>query len=149
MLPMAVSLIPILRPDVRHRSELYAGAFVLATMAWTHSMRRCPDLPQGQRMAYFWGVALANLSVVVAGTAAGHILAGRVAPEILLGLVFLTPVFFLLLFAAEPLDRSTALALALGAFLGPAIHAVSPEWSVLAGGLVAGTAAYALGRPRP
>lgn len=146
LLPMAVSLIPVLRPDARGRGELYAGAFVLSTMAWTHAMRRCPDLPAGERMPYFWGVALSNVVVVVVGTAVGHTLAGTVAPEILLGLVFLTPVFFLLLFAAESPGRSGAMALVFGAALGPAIHTVSPEWSVLANGLLAGTAAYALGR---
>ena len=148
LLPMAVSLMPILRPGARSQVELYAGVYVMATMAWSHSMRRCPDLPTDQRMPYFWGVALANLVVVVAGTAAGHTLAGTVAPEIVLGLVFLTPVFFLLLFAAESPDRSGVAALALGAVLGPAIHLVSPEWSVLAGGILAGTAAYTLGRFR-
>ena len=148
ILPMAISLMPILRPGARGQAELYAGVFVLATMSWTHSMRRCPDLPADQRMPYFWGVALSNLVVVVAGTAAGHTLAGTVAPEIVLGLIFLTPVFFMLLFVAESPDRSGVAALALGAVLGPAIHLVSPEWSVLAGGILAGTAAYMLGRSR-
>ena len=148
LVPMAVSLVPMLKPDVRHRSELYAGAFILSTMAWTHSMRRCPDLPAGQRMPYFWGIALANVVVVVTGTAVGHALAGTVAPEILIGLVFLTPVFFLLLFAAESPDRSGVMALAFGAVLGPAIHILSPEWSVLGGGVLAGTAAFALGHFR-
>ncbi len=115
-------------------------------MTWTHSMRRCPNLPADQWMPYFWGAALANLVVVVAGTAAGHTLAGTVAPEIMLGLVFLTPVFFLLLFAAESPDLAGVASLVLGAVLGPAIHLASPEWSVLAGGLAGGTIAYALGR---
>lgn len=148
LLPMAVSLIPILRPGARGSAELYAGAFVLSTMAWTHSIRRCPNLPVDQRMPYFWGVALTNLVVVVAGTVAGHTLAVAVAPEIVLGLVFLTPVFFLLLFAAESPDRSGVAALALGAVLGPAIHLVNPEWSVLAGGFLAGTVAFTFGRFR-
>ena len=148
LLPMAISLMPILRLGARGPIELYAGVHVLATMSWTHSMRRCPDLPLDQRMPYYWGIALANWVVVIAGTAVGHMLAGTVAPEILLGLVFLTPVFFLLLFVAESPDRSGVAALAFGAVLGPAIHLVSPEWSVLAGGILAGTAAFMLGAPR-
>ncbi len=146
ILPMVVSLMPLLRPGAHGRPELYAAAHLVATMSWTACMRRCPDLPFDQRMPYFWGVALANLAVVVLGTAAGHTLAGAVAPEILLGLVFLTPVFFLLLFAAESPDSAGIASLMLGAVFGPMIHLASPEWSVFAGGLAGGTIAYALGR---
>jgi predicted branched-subunit amino acid permease len=148
ILPMVLSLMPLLTPGARGRLELYAATHLVATMSWTSCMRRCPDLPFDQRMPYFWGVALANLGVVVLGTVVGHTLAGAVAPEILIGLVFLTPVFFLLLFAAESPDLAGVVSLMLGAVLGPAIHLLSPEWSVFAGGLAGGTIAFALVRKR-
>jgi Na+-translocating ferredoxin:NAD+ oxidoreductase RnfD subunit len=36
-------------------------------------------------------------------------------------------------------------AILLGAMLGPIFYFISPEWSVLIGGVVAGTAAYLIG----
>ena len=36
----------------------------------------------------------------------------------------------------------------LGAVLGPAFYIISPEWSILFGGLIAGTTAFVLGEKK-
>ena len=38
-----------------------------------------------------------------------------------------------------------SLSIILGAFLGPAFYFLSPEWSILFGGFIAGTIAYFVG----
>lgn len=146
LLPMTVAVMPILRHGRRDRLEFYAGAFILATMSWTYSMQRGPTLPTSQRMAYFWGVAVLNYAVVITGTGIGYALAGGLPVEIMRGLVFLMPVFFLLVFTAEAASRAVVLALVLGGVLGPAIFVVSPEWSVLGCGLAGGTLAFLVRR---
>jgi predicted branched-subunit amino acid permease len=61
-----------------------------------------------------------------------------------LGLVFLNPIYFLLVFIVDLQQRLRALALVSGAVLGPPLHALSPDWGLLLAGLVAGTAAFAI-----
>ena len=148
LLPMTVSLMPLLAAGNRRRWQLYAGAHLLASMAWTHVMRRGPSLPTDQRMAYYLGVAGANYAVIIVFTAVGFHLAGGLPVEVVRGLVYLTPLFFLLLFIGEIRDAAVALSLALGAGLGPAIYSVNPELAVLGCGLIGGTMGFAIGQLR-
>jgi predicted branched-subunit amino acid permease len=59
-----------------------------------------------------------------------------------LGLVFINPIYFLILFAGNLVNRAWILALGIGAIVGPALHLLTPEWGLLITGLTAGTAAY-------
>jgi predicted branched-subunit amino acid permease len=59
-----------------------------------------------------------------------------------LGLVFLNPVYFILILSGDVRHRLMILALAGGALAGPLIHLWTPPWSVLLGGFVGGTMAY-------
>jgi predicted branched-subunit amino acid permease len=59
-----------------------------------------------------------------------------------LGLVFLNPIYFMLIFVADFRQPERALALGLGAVAGPLLHLVDPDWGLLATGLIAGTAAF-------
>lgn len=142
LLPMSMALMPLLRPSGRGRLVLYAAAFPLASTSWAYATRRCPTLPPDQRLPYFLGFALSNLAVIVAATALGYALADRLDESITAGLIFVTPVFFMLLFIAESPHRAGLFALALGAALGPPVYMLIPEWSVLLSGLAAGTLAF-------
>jgi len=82
------------------------------------------------------------------GTALGFYAVGSVPRPVALGLLFLNPVFFAILLAAIS-GRMLALALALGAVLGPLTFTVLPEWSLLISGVVGGTIAFWLGNRRP
>ena len=63
-----------------------------------------------------------------------------------LGLVFLNPLYFMLLFTADLMRKERGLALVLGAVLGPLFHLVSPDWGLLATGLIGGTLAFTIAR---
>jgi predicted branched-subunit amino acid permease len=65
-----------------------------------------------------------------------------------LGLVFLNPIYFLLLFAADLASRPRLMALGFGAALGPVLHLITPDWGLLLCGLIAGSLAFALDRAR-
>jgi predicted branched-subunit amino acid permease len=82
------------------------------------------------------------------GTAAGYLAAGALPRPVRFGLVFLNPVFFALIFA-DARDRAAVLALLIGALAGPLLHLVSPDWGVLASGMIAGSAAFWLARALP
>jgi predicted branched-subunit amino acid permease len=77
-------------------------------------------------------------------TAIGYLLPGLLPASVTLGLVFLNPIYFMLIFAADARARARALALGFGAICGPLLHLVSPEWGLLATGLIAGTLAFAI-----
>jgi predicted branched-subunit amino acid permease len=147
-LPMTVALLPMLRAPGRADWRIYAAVHLLAMTGWAASMRRCPQLPQAQRLPWFVGFALTNWVACLVSTAVGYVLAESLPPLVRQGLVFVGPLYFLLILTGETRTRHGVLALALGAVVGPLIHLATPQWSVLLGGLVGGTVAWALLRAR-
>jgi predicted branched-subunit amino acid permease len=149
LLPMAVTLMPLLRSRGTPRWHYYLGANFVAATAWAVSMQRCPQLPRAQRLAYFVSLGATLWMITVAGTAVGFFLAELLPRSVTLGLVFINPVYFMLLFAADLKRRARALALGFGAVLGPLLQPVADDWGLLLTGLIAGTAAFLANRWLP
>jgi predicted branched-subunit amino acid permease len=142
LLPMTVTLMPVLRAPGAPRWRAYLVSHFVAVTAWTVAMQRCPDLPEDQRLPYFAGFGAALWTVSITATGLGFVLAGIVPSTLTLGLVFLNPIYFMLIFVADFRSRARALALGLGAATGPLLHLVLPKWDLLLTGLIAGTAAF-------
>ncbi len=149
LLPMVLTLMPILRagdgsrrPRLRH----FIAAHFVAITGWAISMQRAPDMPPAQRLPFFAGFTVALWLATVACTAVGFALAGLLPAYVTLGLVFINPLYFMLVFIADFRRRDRALALAFGAVLGPAFFLIDADWGLLATGLVAGSLAFAIDR---
>lgn len=141
-LPMTLSLVPVMRDTRYKRLVVYLVAHLIAMTTWAMAMRRCPELPQPQRLPYFAGFAATCVSVSVICCPIGFYLSGAFPPLLRLGFVFLTPVYFFVILVGDVRTRLAAAALACGALAGPLLHLLSPQWSVLLSGFVGGTAAY-------
>lgn len=146
LLPMAITLLPIVRAPRIPRFVYYLAAHLIAVTGWVAAMRDCPHLPVAQRLPYFVGYAAALWCVTLVATALGFALAGAVPREVTLGLVFINPIYFMLLLVADLRIGSRILAAVLGALLGPLSYLVVPDWSLLMTGVTAGTLAFAIGR---
>jgi predicted branched-subunit amino acid permease len=120
-----------------NRWRIGAAVHLLAMTGWTASMRRCPGLPPGERLPWFVGFALTNWVCCLVATAVGYALADSLPPLVRQGLVFVGPLYFVLILTGETRTRHGVLALACGAVAGPLIHLASPQWSVMLGGLMA------------
>ena len=147
-MPMTVALLPMLRSVGRPTWRLYAAVHLLAMTGWAASMRRCPELPREQRLPWFVGFALTNWIASLVSTAVGYGLAESLPPLVRQALVFIGPLYFVLILTGETRTRHGVLALACGALAGPLIYLATPQWSVLLGGLVGGTLAWVLLRAK-
>ncbi len=147
-LPMTLMLMPEMR-DPRHRPwKYYLVAQLLSLSGWTMAVARFPDMPREQRLPWFYGFTLVLVGASGASTAAGYLGADRLAPGAQVALVFMVPMYYVLILAGAVRDRIAALGLACGAIAGPLAYLVVPAWSVVLGGLAGGTAAYLLVRRR-
>lgn len=144
-LPMTVSLFPLLKGGVRPWAWAYLLAHFVSINTWVALMRRGPSLPLEQRAPYFLGCSLLLMGAGVAGTAIGFALAGVLPRTLTLGLVYLSPAYFLMVFAGVR-ERGGVIAVLLGAGAGPLLHLLSPEWGVPATGVIGGTLAFLLDR---
>ena len=142
LLPMAVTLVPILRSEGTPTWKYYLFAHFIAVTGWAVALRVCPHLPRPERLPYFAAFAGTLWATTLTATAAGYFLASAVPAYVTLGLVFLNPIYFMLVFAAEVRKPPRVAALAIGAVLGPLIHLASPDWSLMLTGLIGGSLAF-------
>lgn len=145
LLPMTVALMPLLRAGLWPRWLYYVAAHWVAVTGWAAALKACPRQPKSERLAYFLGFNATLWSATLTATAAGFWLAGSVPPLVSLGLVFLNPLYFMLVFAGDVPTRLRLYSLLLGALAGPAFHLLDPDYGLLLAGVVAGTAAFLLG----
>lgn len=143
-LPMTLTLIPYVPAAARGR-VLYALVHLVSMTSWAVMMKDFSRLAPERRLAYFTGFGLVCWGVAVPGTVLGYLLAGRVPTPLTAALVFLNPLFFLLLFA-EVRSRASRFALVIGGVAGPLVHLWAPGWSIIVCGLAGGTAAFLLDR---
>jgi predicted branched-subunit amino acid permease len=146
LLPMTISAMPLLRHPNHARILYWIAAHFIAVTGWAQLMRRAPILGPEHRLPYYFGLTLTLWFISLAATAVGWELAGQVPQPVTLGLVFLNPLYFMLLFLADIAGRARMLALGFGAALGPLLHLITPGWGLMLCGLIAGTLAFALDR---
>lgn len=144
LLPMTLSLVPQLRHGGVPRWQLYLAAHLIAVTGWAMTMRVAPRLPPEERLAFFTGFTSLLWLSVVACTAVGYYLPGALPERVTLALLFLNPLYFLLIFLTDLRQVSRTLALAFGAVLGPPLFLLEPDWSLLFAGFIGGTAAFLL-----
>jgi predicted branched-subunit amino acid permease len=146
MMPMAITLMPLMRVPGRPRWIAYPVSHLVAVTCWAVGMLRCPAMPPPQRMPFFVGFASTIFLAALVGTALGFFLSGLLPREVSLGLVFVNPVYFMLLFLADLRHRGRVLALGFGTVLAPTLHALTPSWGLLLAGILGGTTAFAVDR---
>jgi predicted branched-subunit amino acid permease len=99
-------------------------------------------MARAQRLSWWYGFTLVLMVVSALSTALGYLGADRLPPLARLALVFMVPMYYLLILTGAVQNRSAALGLACGAIAGPLAYLASPEWSVPLAGLAGGSAAY-------
>lgn len=140
--PMTAALLPALRhPRWRGWHYYLVGHFVAMT-GWAVAMRRCPQMPPEERLPYFLGFAVMLWLACAGGTVLGFYLSHLFSERVTLGLVFLNPMYFVLILTGETRSRLGVAALLCGATAGPLLHLLVPQWSLILGGLLGGTAAF-------
>ncbi len=145
LLPMVLVLMPWF-PNTRlwHRLLL---SHAIAVTGWVQALKVFPDLPGPARVPYFWGFFAVLGVAAIGGTWTGFHLAGQVPAAVSLGLVFLNPVYFMIVLSADLAATWRRYAFGLGALAGPPAFLLSPDWGLLLAGLAAGTAAFVITRP--
>jgi predicted branched-subunit amino acid permease len=148
LMPMVMSLLPLMRqPETRTRS-LLLPAHLTAVSMWIESLRLLPTLPREQRIAFANGLGLTFMMAAHVGTVVGFYLATSLPPLLAAGMLFITPMSFLISTTRNCRLLADWTALGLGLVLGPLLAWQQVGLDVLWTGLGAGTAAYAAHRLR-
>lgn len=145
-LPMAMTLMPLLRHPRHPAWQLYAAAHFMSMTSWAVGMRRCEALRREDRLAYLVAFSATCWAACLVTGVVGYFAGGLLPAAVRLGLVFLTPLYFLCILVGDARTRMARIALACGAVSGPVLQRVDAQWGLLLAGLLAGTAAYLVQR---
>jgi predicted branched-subunit amino acid permease len=148
LLPMAVTLLPMLRrPDTRLRDLLLPTHFTSVSM-WVESLRLLPGLPRERRTAFCNGLSVGFMAAATSAGFLGYYLAAELPPLFAGALLFITPMAFLVSTARNARTMMDKLALVLGLALGTVLTASHVQLDLLWAGVGGGTLAYAVHRVR-
>jgi len=148
LLPMVVSLLPLLKQPGTPTRSLLLPAHLTAVSMWIEAFRLLPAIPRDQRIPYVSGLGIGFMTSAHVGTVAGYWLVGSLPPLLTAALLFLTPMSFLISTTRNCRLLMDWLALGLGITLGPVLAFWQVGLDLLWTGIIGGSAAYGIHRLR-
>ena len=143
--PMAVSLFPLMMDESQPKWKYYLSCHFIAVSSWLIMKSNYETVEKKDRVDFWIGIGSATLSVSVLATILGFYLADYLNKDMLMGLAILNPIYFTCMMVGAMKTLQITLSVILGAILGPVFYFFSPEWSILLGGLVAGSISFLVG----
>lgn len=143
--PMVVSFIPAMSRERSSFLALIVYAQLLSINSWAMCLREFPEIDPAYRRHYYVAFALTILSAAVAGTLLGYHISAVLPRPLVLGLIFLSPLFFALVLSAVSGAGERA-SLLLGCLVVPIAHQLFPSIDLLLTGLIGGSIGFMLGR---
>jgi len=143
--PMVVSFIPSMIREQTSFPRLVLYAQLLSINSWAVCLRKFPEIEPEHRRLYFVAFASTILSAAVIGTLLGYYASTVLPDPLVLGLIFISPLFFALVLSAVPRATEKA-SLILGCLVVPLAHYYLPSVDLLITGVVAGSLGFFLGK---
>jgi predicted branched-subunit amino acid permease len=142
LLPMVVTLLALIkRPDSRPR-DLLLPAHLTAVSMWVEAQRLAPALPRVRRIGFCNGLGIGFMLAAHVGALIGFYLAASLPALLKAGLLFLTPMSFLVSTARNAKLLADRLALGLGLVIGPLLAYSDVGLDLMWTGIIAGSCAY-------
>jgi predicted branched-subunit amino acid permease len=146
LLPMVLSLLPLLkRPETPTRALVLPAHFT-AVSVWIEAFRLLPPLPRASRIAFTNGLGVGFMAAAHVGAILGFYLVGSLPPLMTAALLFLTPISFLISTVRNCRLVADWLALGFGIVLGPMLARWDVGLDLLWTGIAGGTLAYGMHR---
>jgi len=144
-LPMVVSFVPAMSRSRASLPGMLLDAQLLSINSWAVCLREFPGIEPAYRHRYYVSFASSILLAAVAGTLLGYHGAVLLPAAIVLGLIFVSPLFFALVLSAVP-GRAERFSMLLGCATIPLTHYLLPSVDLLITGFVGGSLGFALGK---
>lgn len=148
LLPMVVALLPLLRRPGRGISDLLLPTHFTSISMWVESLRLLPAMAREHRVAFCNGLSVGFTVVASTFGLVGYYLAAGLPTLFAAGLLFLTPISFLISTARNARAMLDRLALALGLIIGPVLVYFQIGLDIMWTGIIGGSIAYAVHRWR-
>jgi predicted branched-subunit amino acid permease len=148
LLPMVVSLLPLMREKDTPIRRLILPAHLTAVSMWIEAQHLLPAMPREMRVPFANGLGVGFMLAAHAGTFVGYYLVGSLPPLLTAALLFLTPMSFLISTTRNCRVLADWLALVIGMLLGPLLVWWQVGFDLVWTGILGGSAAYGIHRLR-
>lgn len=143
---MTVALLPLLRTPTTPWPNLVLPAHFVAVTQWVESLRLLPSITQDRRIAFCNGISIGFVIAALIGGFLGFFLASRLPVALAAGLLFLTPISFLISIARNSRIFVERAAFVIGLIVAPLLAYFNVGLDLLWTGLIGGTLAFAMRR---
>jgi len=143
--PMTVSLMPLLQHKSQPRWKYYLSCHFIAVSAWLIMKSNYKSIDKKYRIDFWMGIGTGTWLTAIVSTIIGFLVSDHLDKNMMIGLAIVNPVYFSCMMLGAMKSLQINLSIILGSILGPAFFFISPEWSILYGGVLAGTIAYFIG----
>jgi predicted branched-subunit amino acid permease len=144
-MPMVVSFMPAMARGGAGLARQLLDAQLLSINSWAVCLREFPRVEPAWRHLYYLTFAGSILSAAVVGTLAGFYGAILLPAALVLGLIFVSPLFFALVLSATK-GLEERLSMLAGCVIVVAVQRLLPSADLLVTGLVGGSLGFAAGR---
>lgn len=144
-LPMVVSFVPAMSRGRSSLGGMLLDAQLLSINSWAVCLREFPSISPEYRHRYYVTFASSILLAAVIGTLIGYHGSVFLPAVVMLGLVFISPLFFGLVLVAVP-GRAQRFSMILGCATISIAHTLFPSVDLLVTGFVGGSVGFAVGR---
>ena len=140
--PMTVNITPLIRNSNVPKWKQYIGAHFIAVTSWFNFFSVQKNIKEDEKFNYFVGLGGFLWVNSVVCTVAGYLFSNLVPHEILIALVFINPMYFLVMTVSNLEEKKIICSILVGATLSIFLNDVFPGWSVLIAGVFAGTLGF-------
>ena len=142
LFPMTVYLIPIIKNNNTPKWQLFLISHLVAATAWINMLEIKKKIKKKNRLAFFTGYAGFLWLNSVIFTLLGYLSSNFITKEILIGMVFFNPMYFLALTISNFKEKKLYIIFFLSVFFMPIFYFISSDWSVLLSGVLSGIIAH-------
>jgi len=127
------------------RWKYYISCHFIAVSAWLIMKSNYKSIEKKYRIDFWIGLGTATWLIAIAATIIGFLTSNYLNKDMIIGLAIVNPVYFMCMMVGAMKTVQISFSVILGAILGPLFFFISPEWSILFGGFIAGTVAFFIG----
>ena len=140
--PMSVNITPIIRNENISKLKQYIFCHFIAVTSWLNMLAIHKEIRQDDKFNYFVGLSGFLWANSVLCTVLGFLFSNLVSQEILIGLVFLNPMYFLIMTVSNLKEKMMITSVLIGAIFSLILNNFFQSWSVLLAGIFGGTIGY-------
>jgi predicted branched-subunit amino acid permease len=140
--PMTINLIPVIKEQNRPKWHYYIVAHFIAVTSWVYMLNNYKTVEKENRFSFFLGLSATLWIMSTITTVIGFYTAGIISKNIFIAIIYLNPIYFMCMIVAGLNKNYIILTVVLSVILSPLLFLVTPSWSVLIAGLIAGITSY-------